>query len=272
MVAPAFNLTVLRSYPLTLLPSQTNINSPANALTPQPGEKAVFHQDFAFEGGTFASTISFDLGSAKDVDQLAVLYHNSPDSSSYVRVICSNSATFSSAVEVLQFPLTDSGGETTDRPLGYRHAFWSRVGQPVTCRYLSVSVVSANQNDVSVGRILAGKAIQPEFNSDYGDTSWGYDEAPDPDLLDSGVEVLYEHTPAPVMSFQLSWVSEVEMNRDWEPLSRLQWTGDPVLVARRPDPHADRHNGLFYGRLRMRPIVAQDFDMYEVQGQIRSMV
>lgn len=278
MVAPAFNLSVLAPYndpswrPSVL--GTAGVTQAANLLTAQPGEKAVLLQD-SESGGVFSSSVDFDLQTTAAVtDQVAVLYHDFP-STAYAHLYFSNSSAFDVIIDsVLNVPLTAEGGyanNRTLRPLGYRHGLWSRIGQPVTARYLRIVFVTPTSADVKVGRVMIGRAIQPEFNSDYGDTSWGY-QTEEPELLDSGVEVLVEHTPAPEMEFRLSWLKESEMQADWEPLSRLAVQGEPVLVCRRPDPHPYRHSGMFYGRLRLNPIVAADFDMYEVTGKIRSMV
>lgn len=259
MVAPAFNLTVMKPLSGVVLGSQTaNLMGNTNALTdPQPGVKSPI---------AGAGYIVLDAGG--QAWQQVFVGYTTANGASNVRMRASTAADgiTSTPFDVTAFP---GNPEFGGRPSGYRH-FLLQAPNPVNERYIRLDFVNA----MDIGVLAVGAMIQPEYNSDYGETSWGYEEAADPDLLDSGVEVLYDNTPAPVFNFQLSWLTKTEMERDWEPLGRLQHTGTPVIVCRDPsDANGGYgHNGIFYGRLRMRPIVAQDFDMYEVQGQIRSMV
>lgn len=264
-------MTVLKALPMTVTGVLSVVNQ-ANFLTAQPGEKATATLTNVWGAGLYYAHTTFDLGSLQLVDQIAILYHDAPPGCFFQVVMDENGDyTGGDAIGTGVVDLTAEGGAS--RPNGYRHGIWNAVGAGIAPkRYVVLYIIGPQNTVVNIGRVMIGKAVQPEFNTDYGDTSFGYEEADEPELLDSGVEVLYEAVPAPVFQFSLSWGTEAEMNNDWEPLGRLQHEGTPVLVARRPDPHAYRHNGLFYGRLRMRPIVAADFDMYEVQGTVRSMV
>lgn len=252
----AFNLTVLVPAPLVVSASSL-VTNPANVLTLQPGEKATT---------SGAGYTIFDLGAVLPIRQVFVGYTSAVAQTFRARASLSADGTTAA--------LFDTGASAVDaqalaRPLGYRHWFYHHAAGHVNARYVRID---HSATGVDVGIIEIGRAIQLEYNADYGDTSWGYEEADEPELLDSGVEVIYEATPAPVFNFTATWVTQAEMTADWEELGRLQHEGTPVVVARRPDVHAARHNGLYYGRLRMVPIVAQDFDMYEAQGRIRSMV
>lgn len=234
--------------------------SPEDLRSPQPGEKVAT---------TGAATVVLDLGAARPVRQLFAGYTDA-QAGDTIRLRGSNSPAMAGI-------LFDSGvgplwasERASSAPLGYRHGLVHILEAAVAARYWEISLgVPAGRE---VGIIAIGDVAQPENNADYGETSWGFDEADEGEFLDSGVEVLYEATPAPVFNFTLSWTSQDEMELDWEPLGRLQHEGRPVLSCRRPDPHPGRHSGLYWGRLRMIPIVAQDFDMYEVQGRVRSMV
>lgn len=264
MVAPAFNMTVLESREY-LITSAVGISNSANLLTPQPGEKATHTAAQA--------TLVLDLRAQMFLNQFALLYASDLTNTALGlpntwRIELSTTSDFTNIVmDTGNITMGAEGYEL--RPEGYRHAFYHHLSA-VQGRYVRLTI--NGELNRTYGRLMVSRAVQPEYNADYGDTSWGYEEADEPELLDSGVEVLYETTPAPIFQFRLSWLTEEEMNKDWEPLSRLQHKGTPVLVARRPDPHTWRHNGLYYGRLRLQPIIAADFDMYEVQGKIRSMV
>jgi hypothetical protein len=261
MVADVFNLTVapLYTYNVTAVTGFASTSVVANLATPQPGETITVPLGI--------SSIVFDLAAAKTIKQVAFLYSNFTNTNK-IRVTGSLNAD-----GITDF-LFDTGQLVVEalalkRPLGQRHWFYDLPSE-VVCRYLRVEF------DVNGARTLGvavfSDPLQLEYNVDYGDTSWGYDEADEGEELDSGVEVLVEKAARPVLNFTASWVTQAEMDSGWEELGRLQHEATPVLVARRPDPHAGRHNGLYYGILRMVPIVAAEFDMFEVQGRIRSMV
>lgn len=258
MVAPAFNLSVMKPLPFVLQEAPAGVlNNYANMIDPQPGVKGSV---------LLAGYIVLDAGGA--VWRQIFIGYTTANGAQNVRM---RASTQPDGITGTPFDLYAYPGdpEFGGRPSGYRH-FLLQAPSARNERYIRLDFANA----MDIGVLAVGPVVQPEYNSDYGETSWGYDEASEPELLDSGVEVLYETTPAPVFNFQLSWLTKTEMERDWEPLARLQHTGTPVIVCRDPsDANGGYgHNGIFYGRLRMRPIVAQDFDMYEVQGQIRSMV
>lgn len=231
-----------------------------NLLTAQPGEVCSFLAGAGF--------VILDMGAVVSLRQVAVLYTAS-GAADTVRARCSLSA------DGVTSPLFDStastlGSQAADRPSGYRHWLYHHVAGAVSARYVRIDFSFSTQT--SVGVVFLTDPLQLEYNPDFGSTSWGYDESDDGEILESGVEVLVERTAVPVLNFTATWVTQAEMDAGWEELGRLQHEGVPVLVVRRPDAHAARHNGIYYGRLRMVPVVAAEYDMYEVQGRIRSMV
>lgn len=261
-----FNLTVGRPLSLTSGGNVTavtgfaSVGATSNLFTAQPGEVVAVP--------TGASSLILDLGAVTTLRQIALMY-TSLVTGDTVRARASLSA------DGVTSPVCDSGAVAVDalgllRPDGYRHWFFHNAAGTFAARYIRIDVsVSAAR---TAGLLLVLNPLQLEYNVDFGSTSWGYEEADDGEILDSGVEVLVERTAAPVLNFTATWVSEAELAAGWEELSRLQHEGVPVLVARRPDVHTARHNGLYYGRLRMIPVVAAEYDMFEVQGRIRSMI
>ena len=130
-----------------------------------------------------------------------------------------------------------------------------------TSPHMGVLVVTMFEDDDSVFAAMRAGA--------RGYLLKGADQA---EVLDSGVEVLYELDAAPYLQFTLDWLTEAEVEESINPLGRLQHEGVPVLVARRPDPHPYLHNALYYGILRVRPTVAVDYDTFETQCTIRGML
>lgn len=261
----AWNLTVLQPLPYTIT-SNVGVTDPDNLKDPQPGIKA------SIAAGTQAapSQLTIDLGASKAVRQFFLGYYSALGAETW-RIEVGPTADFLNLT--LDTGWIAARASTTENlePAGYKHAFYHREAGSVSGRYVRISLQHAAVR--TAGILAIGNVVQPEFNSDYGDTQWGFEEADDPELLDSGVEVLVERTPTRVFEFRLSWLSQLEMDRDWEPLGRLAVQGSPVLVARDPrSSYSYRHQGLYWGRLRLTPLVAQDFDMYEVNGVIRSMV
>lgn len=256
------NMTI--AYPWTPVSTYANgIYSIDNALLdPQPSVKANLNAANRY--------CRIDLAEPRYVRQIALLYTDFQEGDE-VRVIGSP------LVDLLP-PRIDTGyvkpiGQAAMRqPAGYRHIVFH-----LPCRlkwqhwYIEITPTGADLNR-SIGRIFVADAFQFEYNPDFGATSWGYEEASDNNQLDSGAEVLVDHAAAPFMNFTASWGTQQEMDRDWPQIGRYQHTGEPLLVTRRPDPHPERHNGIYYGRLRLDPITAADYDMFEVQGRIRSMV
>jgi hypothetical protein len=228
-----------------------------NSGTNQPGERVTFR---AFQ----SDTVVYDMGAAVPINQCALLYTDGTAAPTTVVISGSNDNT----------TYTNIMGQTLD-PIalaadpGYRHYF--SMFPEVSYRFYKVAV--ATSVTFTAGRFVVGKALQVESNADYGDTSWGFEEAPEPDTLDSGVTILEELPAAPYFEFAITWVSEAEMEASWNAtFGALQWKRRPVLVVRRPDAYGYRHSGIFWGILRLQPFVAADFDLYEVRGKIRSMV
>lgn len=253
----AFNMTVMRPYDMTLS-ANGGFDMPGNLLTPQPGERSAMT-------GAQGGAVKFDLGSARPLQQFALLYTDG-DSATNWAVLASNNEDMSNPViNSSAVPLLTDTAASADS--GYRHALY-HLPAPVTARYVQLQL----SKPTTAGRFVAGLPLQVEYNPDYGATSWGFEEAPEPDTLDSGVTVLEELTPAPYFEFSISWASEAEMELGWQALARCQWRRVPLLVVRRPDPHAYRHSGIFWGVLRLQPFAAAEYDMFEVNGKIRSMV
>lgn len=255
----AWNLTVLQPYPAT---RTTGPVTGDMLLTRQPGEKAVL-------GAAATTDFVFDLGSSLPIRQAALLY-TSLGAGAQVRITASDNA------NGLTGAVFDSGFMTLDAlalaaPLGYRHFFHHLLGAGPSARYVRVSVVNPN-GAAYAGRLVVGNPFQPEYNANLGDAAWGFEEADSPELLDSGVEVLYEGRAAPMFQFTLGWLTEAELEEEWLPLTRLQHEGEPVLVVKRPDPHTYRHSGLYYGLLRAKPPVAMEFDTYEAEASVRGML
>lgn len=260
-----FNLTVGQSLPYTVV-SSTNMQagSLANLSTLQPGEKA---SSLTLAAGNWCRII-VDLGASVPIRQIALLYTNFRPSLELVGIDTANALDFSDSIF-----LGNSYGDQTTRPSGYVH-FLHHHSTTVTARYIAIYVNNLGSTNYTyeIGRLFVSNPLQLEYNPDFGSTSWGYEEADEGEILDSGVEILVERAAAPVLNFTATWVTQAELDAGWEELGRLQHEGTPVLVVRRPDPHAGRHNGIYYGRLRMVPVVAAEYDMFEVQGRIRSML
>lgn len=254
-------MTILRPLP-AVITTTSRMVSASNLLTYQPGERAAVTS-------AGAGYVTFDLGSVQTIQQVLILYHDAVSGESFgIRASIANadpSADTTPSINSSAAAITSVNGDGI--PAGYRHSIL-HLAAPVTARYVRVTF-PANR---SMGRVAIGACLQPENNADYGDTSWGFEEAPDPDTLDSGVTILEELPAAPYFEFTISWASEAEMELGWQPLARLQWTREPVVVVRRPDTNAYRHTGIFYGILKLQPFVAAQFDLHEVRGKIRSMV
>ncbi len=257
-----FNLTAGKENISTVLSSSNTAPGAVvgNLLKAQPGENCGFLSGAGF--------VVLDMGAVVSLRQVVVLY-TSLAGADTIRVRCSTNA------DGVTSPLFDSTASAIDaqglaRPSGYRHWIYHHLAGVVSARYIRIDFSTAAA--FTVGRVFATNPLQLEYNPDFGSTSWGYDEAEEGEILDSGVEVLVERFAAPQLNFTATWVTQTEMDAGWEELGRLQHEGVPVLVVRRPDVHAGRHNAIYYGRLRMVPIVAAEFDMFEVQGRIRSMV
>lgn len=247
-------MTVMKPYSGTITGGYENL------MTPQPGERAN------------QGDMTLDLGSAKAIDQVALLYTESTGGAWRIAISNTLPVEFDKATNPNLYQtanldqLTDESASNAD--LGYRHMF-HMLPAPIVGRYVRLIFSSA----VPAGVLAVGKCLQVESNADYGDTSWGFEEAPEPDTLDSGVTILEELPAAPYFEFAITWASEAEMETSWNrSFGAMQWKRRPLLVVRRPDPHAYRHSGIFWGILRLQPFVASDFDLFEVRGKIRSMV
>ncbi len=268
----AFNLTVLKPYDFQVLAgSEAVANSRFLVATDQPGERWVTPAN---------GYLRIDLFSVRRITQVAVLYTDAlrtpftgAAAGDYVSVAYSNDPNFGDGQYTYLPALAVADEAMMDyAPVGYRH-FLFNVPAGFNARYLQINFSCPTGQVRSVGRVAVGEAMQVEYNPDYGDTSWGFEEAPEPDTLDSGVTILEELPAAPYFEFGISWASESEMERGWNAtLGPLQWYRKPVLVTRRPDPHQYRHTGIFWGVLRLQPFVAAQFDMFEVKGKIRSMM
>lgn len=255
----AFNLTVQRGHEGMAL---TNIATSANlinAQTDQPGEK--------FQMGS----IKVDLGAARSVQQVALLYTDCDPLNPGELVLVYSAANADLSDKVLRHTGLAMTDMAVDPGAGYRHVL-VHLAAAVSARYWQVELTGGGQRNV--GRLIMGAPLQVEYNPDYGDTSWGLPETDEPEVTDAGITILQERPAdlAPVFEFNISWATEAEMEQAWQAFSRLAPRAKPVLVVRRPDVHPYRHSGIFWGLLRLQPFVAAQFDMHEVRGKIKAML
>jgi len=261
----AFNMTIMRPPALAYYDGSAGGAGYGNIVTDQPGERAVFTK-----GG---GHMRVDAGRPITVNQIALLYTDLGPGER-VEFIGSSVADFATNEPVGSVVMTNEVSNSNDP--GYRHMYLNLLNNPKQYRYWQVGVYGMNAGlQRSAGRLALGQALQVEYNPDYGATSWGFDEAPEPDTLDSGVSILDELPAAPVFNFSITWATEAEMELWWNrAFGALQWQRRPVLVVRRPDAADNpyRHSGIFWGIMRLQPFVAAQFDMHEVQGKVKSLV
>lgn len=252
-------MTVMLPYD-AVVSAWAQIAGAPNVVSVQPSDRWV-------ATGASAAVI-LDLGSVRAVRQIALLYTDlDPADTVNVRASAATADPAADANPVVNQNVTIAELGASADP-GYRHVLL-HLPASVQARYVRVTLPQGH----SAGRLVVGDVLQVEYNPDFGSTSWGFEEAPEPETLDSGVDVLEELPARPIFEFQITWASEAEMEVAWnQRLGPLQWKRRPVLVVRRPDAHAYRHTGIFYGVLRLQPFVAAQFDMFEVSGKIRSMV
>ena len=253
------NMTVARPWPVSAVSSSQAQDEENMTSDPQPSVRGTLSPG---SGGT--ASLTADLGELRYVRQVALLYTDAEEGLEVqVRAGSSPAATqFSTGF----FPATDVAQQR--KRAGLRHVL---VHLPCRLLHRYWVVEVRGQATLSCGRAVFADALQLEYNPDYGSTSWGYEESDSPDLTDGGAEVLVSREPGRVMRFSVSWGTQDELDRNWEDLGQYQHLAEPLLVVRRPDPHPERHNGIYYGRLRVEPVSAAAFDMHEVQGRIRSM-
>lgn len=267
-MADDFNMAIMRGLEpsaLAIASFTAGVTNPANLLSDQPGDR------MGMTGGE--KYVVIDCGAPVSVNMLAVLYTDFAVGEG-IQLYGSNvDATFSSAANYSDLGRVNitAGADMWPDP-GYRHILFNFLFGPKLFRWLRVGFMIGGTAR-SVGRIVLGNALQVDCNPDYGSTSWGFEEAPEPDTLDSGVEILEELPVRPYFEFSIAWASEAEMETWWNGvLGELQWKRKPVLVVRRPDLYAYRQTGIFWGILRLQPFAAASFDTFEVSGKIRSMV
>lgn len=208
--------------------------------------------------------IEIDLGSARAVDLVALLFTNLTSAATW-RV---QAGTTTGVTNYDSGTVTAWAGATqnVDRP----HAFLF-LAATQTYRYWKITLTDAANpaGYFEAGRVFLSNAIQPTRNYAYGAGRGFKDLTERADAF--GGQLLFEQkAKRPVLSWEANWLTEAEMEADVLELQRT--VEGPVLAILDPDASTYRMGRLHYGLLSMEPGITASFNRYSTRFTIEGLI
>lgn len=230
------NLLILQPTPIVAI-STSRGSGAANLLTPDPREVWV-------DSATGTATIDLDFGTPRVIDTV-FLGHILPPQATATWTITGGlsgpTSTTLAASSSLRVP------DVNGRAPALSHAFWK--GIPANVRYLRLSVTQpAGSPPLSAGIVMAGRALVPTWNHEWGSGRRPIDTGSTTALPDGGFAVV-EGVRKASWFWTLGDLTNDELDALWETaLDRGE--SRPILVVEDPDRTAGLRRRLHYGLFR----------------------
>lgn len=212
-----------------------------------------------------------DLGAAKAVDLVALLYTNATSTAQW-RIRAANSvASVTSNPDYNSGLLTfwpTTGLETWDFTHGIH---WIASTQTYRVWRIDVSDSSNPDTYFEAGRWYISDAFQPTQNMQYGVALAWNDESPKPKSL-GGQIVPVVRNQSRIADLRLSFIDEAEMYSNIFEIERRRGASKDVLVIFDPVASARLMDQTIYGLMETRnPIVNRAFEVFEKRIRIEEM-
>lgn len=140
-----------------------------------------------------------------------------------------------------------------------------------TKRWLRIDIGS-HTGDFEAGVLVVGKKIQP---SRFYETAYdrGVDDLGSVDFTRNGTPLKLDGAKLRTLTFQMSWITEAEMETSFRPLDEAVGLTGEVLWVFDPDAGSYRHDRMYYGYQREKSsITKRAYNMFQKEFSIVSMI
>jgi len=235
------NFIIAQPYSATVTATSEAASMPASNLN------KVQPSDVWRSAALTGQVIEIDLGSARAVDLVALMFSNLTSAATWR--IQAGSTTGVTDYDYGTETAWAGATENTDRP----HAM---VYLPAaqTYRYWKITLTDAANPDgyFEAGRLILADALQFTRNHAYG-AGRGFNDLSTTREAFGGQLLLEDRAKRPVVTFEANWLTAEEMERDLLELQRTI-TG-AVFAMLNPDASTYRQGRMYYGKLALEPLI-----------------
>lgn len=209
-------------------------------------------------------SIAIDLGAAKAVDLVALLFTNLTSAATW-RVQAGSTTGVS---DYDSGTVTAWAGATQNVARPHALLFLS---SPQTYRYWKITLTDAANPDsyFQAGRVFLSNVFQGARNHAYGAGRGFTDPTERADAF--GGQLLFEDkAKRPVISFEAPWLTQSEMETDILELQRT--LSGPVIAMLSPDANTFRMGRIYYGLLKLEPCLLTSFNVWGTRFTIEGLI
>lgn len=208
--------------------------------------------------------IEIDLGSAKAVDLIALMFTNFTSAATW-RVQAGTTTAYSNYDSTA---VTAWAGATqnVDRP----HAMLY-LAAAQTYRYWKITLTDAANpaGYFEAGRVILADALQFTRNYSYG-AGRGFNDLSTTKEAFGGQLLIEDKAKRPVLSFEANFLSATEMEASVLELQRNK-TG-AVFAMTNPDASTYRQGRMYYGALKLEPVIVAALNVYSTRFTIEGLI
>jgi len=254
----AGNFIVAQPYSITATATSAATSMPASNLN------KVQPSDVWRSTSITGQVIEIDLGSAKAVDLVALMFTNLTSAATW-RV---QAGTTTGVSDYDGGTVTAWAGATqnVDRP--HAMLFMSSVQ---TYRYWKITLTDA-ANPASyfeAGRLILANAIQLTRNYAFG-AGRGYIDLSTVKEAFGGQLLIEDKAKRPFLSFEANWMTAAEMEGDVLEFQRSM-TG-AIFAMLTPDASTYRQARMYYGKLKLEPCVVSSLNIYGTRFTVEGLI
>jgi hypothetical protein len=211
--------------------------------------------------------IEVDLGSLQAIDFVALMGISAFSGTAQVRMaeLYANLTTT---------PDYDSGIQDLIVAVNFLtlNSFYHKAPNVIFARYVRIDFTTTTGSWVDIGRLYVGKAFQPEFNMDYGE-SQGFDDQSEKRYTKSGRLESNKKPKRRVQEFTLSFGSKDEMyGALYDIDSNIGTTGDVLFVADLADNTYLQKRSIYGTMGALNPVVNAYYNLYEKTYRIEEII
>lgn len=208
--------------------------------------------------------IEIDLGSAKAVDLIALMFTNLTSAATW-RV---QAGTTTGVSNYDSGTVTAWAGATqnVDRP----HAMLY-LSSTQTYRYWKITLTDAANpaGYFEAGRVILADALQFTRNYSKG-AGRGFNDLSTTKEAFGGQLLIEDKAKRPVLSFEANYLTAVEQERDVLELQRNKTGG--VFAMLNPDASTYRQGRMYYGNLKLEPVIVAELNVYSTRFTIEGLI
>lgn len=214
--------------------------------------------------GDTAEHVIIDLGSAKAVNLIALMFTNLTSAATWrVRAGTTTSVTNYDSTAVTAWA---GATENVDRP----HAMLF-LSSAQTYRYWRIDLADSANPDtfIEAGRVILANAFQGSRNYSYGAGRGFNDLSTKQDSFGGGL--LYEtKAKRPVLTFETANMTAAEIEATILELQRLN--DGPVFAMLDPDANTYRMGRMYYGLMELAPVINTTFNRFSTRITVEGLI